>query len=195
MKYKAYRVSNTNSLKVDKVCNSPNDFELIERKYLKHSLFDQTDMHAYIDISRAIAYLRMEFGDDLDIVGDESKYFEFFLAVQPNLSSELRTEKFWIDFTPLNLGGWHYWLKCLECKSRKTKLYVTQNRVACMDCLGLIYVTKRGTASSARVRLYKHIKSMDLLRSGRQMTYAGKPTRFGRQFNRYYDDLKGLQIR
>lgn len=173
---------------------SPDVFEITERKYRSHTVFDQTNMHSYLDVATALKVIRHQLGGDVDIVGDNSKYFEFFHQVTPNLGEQSRSERFWLDFTPQHLGGWRYWLKCLECRRNKTKLYITKDRVACMNCLGLIYPTKRGSKDSALVRLYKNQKSIELLRNRRRMTYAGKLTRFGRQFRRYYDDLDGLQI-
>lgn len=177
-----------------KVQYSPNDFEKVQGKYKSHTVFDQTDMHAYVDVSVALRSIRKHKGEDVDLVGDNSSYYEFYLIVRPNMSNDSRKEKFWLDFTPLYYGGWRYWLKCLECRHRRTKLYVVKDRVACMNCLGLVYPTRMGSKESARVRLYRHRKAIELLRTRRQMSYAGKPTRIGRQVNRYYDDLEGLQI-
>lgn len=173
---------------------SPDLFEITQRKYKSHTVFDQVNMHSYVDVATALKVVRNQFGGNVDIIGDNSKYFEFFHQVTSNLSNKSRSEKFWLDFTPQHLGGWRYWLKCLECRSNKTKLYITKDRVACMNCLGLIYATKRGSKDSALVRLYKNQKSIELLGRRRRMTYAGKPTRLGRQFQRYYDDLVDLQI-
>jgi hypothetical protein len=176
------------------VWDSPNDFEITRRKYKSHTVFDQTDMHAYVEVGTAVRSIRNHKGKNIDFVGDNSSYYEFYLIVKPNMSNSTRQEKFWLDFTPLHFGGWRYWLKCLECRRRKTKLYVEKDRVACMDCLGLIYPTKTGSKDSALVRLYKHRKAIELLQTRRQMMYAGKPTRIGRQFQRYYDNLEGLKI-
>lgn len=173
---------------------SPNDFEIPRTRYKSHTVFDQTIMHAYLDVKGALDSIRKQYGRETDIVGDSSKYFEFNHMVTPNLSKESRSEKFWLDFTPLHYGGWRYWLKCLECRHRKTKLYITNDRVACMDCLGLVYVTKTGSKDSTSIRLYKYRKAIELLQARRKMNYAGKPTRFGRQFHRYYDNLEDIKI-
>lgn len=173
---------------------SPNGFEISPKKYKSHTVFDQTDMHAYVDVATAVRSIRRHKGQDIDLVGDNSSYYEFYLMVTPNLSSDTRKEKFWLDFTPLYFGGWRYWLKCLECRHRRTKLYVVKDRVACMNCLGLVYPTKTGAKDSPRVRIYRHKKAIELLHTRKQMSYAGKPTRIARQVNRYFDDLQGLRI-
>lgn len=171
---------------------SPNDFEIKQKKYLSRSVFDTVDMHAYVDVKTAVRSIRKYKGEGVDFVGDNSSYYEFYLMVTPNLSNQTRKEKFWLDFTPLNYGGWRYWLKCLECKHRRTKLYVTQDRVACMDCLGLIYTSKTGSKNKPLVRLNNYKKAIEMLSENRRMTYAGEKTRFGRRFSRYYQDLSDL---
>lgn len=171
---------------------SPNDFEIKQKKYLSHSVFDTVDMHAYVDVATALRSIRKYEGEDVDLVGDDSSYYEFYLMVTPNLSNQKRKEKFWLDWTPLNYGGWRYWLKCLECRHRRTKLYVTNDRVACMNCLGLIYTSKTGPKSKLLVRLNNQRKAIGMLQQRRRMTYAGKPTRYGRYFSRHYQDLSDL---
>lgn len=168
---------------------SPNDFEIKRKTYESHSIFDTVDMHAYVDVKTAVRSLRIHKGDDVDFIGDGSSFYEFYLMVTPNLSNDKRKEKFWLDWTSLNYGGWRYWLKCLECRRRRTKLYVTRDRVACMDCLGLIYTSKTGHKGKPLIRLNNHRKAVEMLGQRRRMTYNGKPTRYGRYFNRYYEDL------
>lgn len=176
-----------------KVQVSPIDFEKTQvRKYRSHNVFDRTDMHAYIDINTALKSVRKRFGNDVDIVGDGSRYFELNLMVGAARESSLRNEKFWLDYSPLHFGGWRYWLKCLECRHRRTKLYITSDRVACMECLGLVYASRTGPKGATHIRLYRYLKSIDLLQQKRRMTYAGKLTRYGRQFQRYYQDLSDL---
>lgn len=171
---------------------STNDFEIEPKKYSSHSVFDRTDMHAYLDVATALRSIRKHHGQDIDIVGDDSRYFEFYLMVNSSYDTKKRSEKFWLDFTPLHYGGWRYWLKCLECRHRKTKLYITNDRVACMKCLGLIYTTKTGSKESSHVRLYKQMKAIDMLKQRRRKSYAGKPTRHARRLQRYYQDLSDL---
>lgn len=171
---------------------SPNDFELPLKKYTSRSVFDTVDMHAYVDVNTALRSVRKHYGDDIDIVGDNSRYFEFYLMVSSAYDTQKRSEKFWFDFTPLHYGGWRYWLKCLKCRQRKTKLYITHDRVACMDCLGLVYTSRTGSKKSPHVRLSRYMKAIDMLQQRRRMSYAGKPTRYGRQFQRYYQDLSDL---
>lgn len=175
-----------------KVQLSTNDFEIKRKNYVSHTIFDTVDMHAYVDVGTAVRSLRKHLGDDVDFVGDNSSYYEFHLIVTPNLSNQSRSEKFWLDFTPLHYGGWRYWLKCLECKHRRTKLYVTQDRVACMYCLGLIYTSKTGSKNKPLVRVNNYKKAIAMLSENRRMTYAGEKTRFGRRFSRYYQDLSDL---
>jgi len=177
---------------VHKVLLSTNDFEIKPKKYVSHSVFDRVDMHSYVDVNSALKSIRKYHGDDTDLAGDNSSYFEFSLMVCSSSNENKRNEKFWLDFTPLHYGGWRYWLKCLECRHRKTKLYVTRNRVACMDCLGLIYTSRTGSRDSPSIRILKHIKAMNMLREKRRMIYAGKTTRYGRRFQRYYQDLNDL---
>ncbi len=171
---------------------SPNDFEIKRKKYLSHSVFDTVDMHAYVDIKTAVRSIHRYKGDDVDFVGDDSSYYEFYLMVTPNISNDKRKERFLLDWTPLNYGGWRYWLKCLECRHRRTKLYVTNDRVACMNCIGLIYTSRTGPKNKPLVRMNNHRRATEMLKSRRRMNYAGKPTRFGRRFNRYYQDLSDL---
>lgn len=175
-----------------KVQLSTNDFEIERKKYVSHSVFGTVDMHAYVDVRTAVRSLRKHLGNEVDFVGDNSSYYEFHLMVTPNLSNQTRSEKFWLDFTPLHYGGWRYWLKCLECKHRRTKLYVTQDRVACMNCLGLIYTSKTRPKSKSLIRMNNYRKAMDILQQRYRMTYAGKPTRHSRRFSRYYQDLSDL---
>jgi hypothetical protein len=171
---------------------SPNDFEIKQKKYISHSVFDTADMHAYVDVTTALRSIRKYKGRHVDFVGDDSSYYEFYLMVTPNLSNQKRKEKFWLDWTPLNYGGWRYWLKCLECRHRRTKLYVTNDRVACMYCLGLIYTSKTGPKNKPLIRMSNHRKAIEILQQRHRMTYAGKPTRYGRYFSRYYQDLGDL---
>lgn len=171
---------------------SPNDFEIKQRKYTSHNIFDTVDMYAYIDVATAVRSIRRAKGENVDLVGDNSSFYKFYLMVTPSLSEETRKEKFWIDFTPLNYGGWRYWLKCLKCRRRCTKLYVTDDQVACMQCLGLIYTSKIGSKNSPLVRVNKQNKAIAMLQERRRMWYAGKPTRHNRRFSRYFQNLNDL---
>ena len=178
-------------LNVHKSRLSTNDFESTN-VYRSHTIFEHIDMNACVDVSGALKIIRAKFGSDFNIVGDDSSYFEFELSVKSLFDDKFRNEKFWLDFTRLNYGGYRYWLKCLRCKSRRTKLYITSIDVACRECLGLVYTTKSGHKDSALVRLYKYGRAMEIQSKKKKMTYKGLPTRHGRRFKSYYQDLSNL---
>lgn len=178
---------------------SPNDFdfsafpsETRRTTYKKHSLFDHIEMQAYIDVETALKAIYKQYGTDVDIVKDNSAYFDFHLWVKGVFDSEPREELFWLDFTPLHFGGWRYWLKCLRCRHRCTKLYITSYEVACRQCLGLVYTSRSAAKDSITIKLYNYQLAMQLLEKRPRMNYGNKPTRYGRRFGRYMQGSKGL---
>lgn len=178
-------------LSVNKSQLSTNVFDF-PKTYKSHTVLDHADMHAFVDVKGALEIIKGEYGNDIDIVGDDSSYFEFKLSVKSLFDDNFRNEKFWLDFTPLNYGGYRYWLLCLHCKARRTKLYITTDRVACMNCLGLIYATKSGGKKSKLVLMYKFSKVVNIINENKKMTYRGKPTRHARRLKRYYQDVPTL---
>lgn len=191
-------IDNTGSENVSNCVFSPNDFDFsafsgtLQRTYRMHSIFDRVEMQAHIDVSTALQVIYEQYGADVDIVKDNSAYFDFYLCVKGTFDSEPREELFWLDFTPLHFGGWRYWLKCLRCKHRCTKLYITSDEVACRQCLGLVYTSQSAAKDSIAVMLHNYQLGMQLIAKRPRMNYGGKPTRHGRRFSRYMQDSKGL---
>ena len=97
-------IDNTGSENVSNCVFSPNDFDFsafsgtLQRTYRMHSIFDRVEMQAHIDVSTALQVIYEQYGADVDIVKDNSAYFDFYLCVKGTFDSEPREELFWLDF-------------------------------------------------------------------------------------------------
>jgi hypothetical protein len=85
--------------------------------------------------------------------------------------------------------GYRLWFVCTHCNRRVGKMYAMWNYIACRQCLGLKYrvqyqkdiYTKHKLAKNKILR-YEHQK--------RKMTYANKPTQFGRRYLNYKEQVE-----